>query len=376
MLAMKPNNKLEVILAKELKWNKQRIACFVQMLLAIMVVRTVNLTVIAAQICGKTKLSNRYRRLQRFFQNIRIDYDVVARFIFRIFCFGNNKVYLTMDRTNWKWGKKNINILFLGIVYRGIAIPIYWLVLNKAGNSSTRERIALVNRFIKIFGKDRIAGLLADREFIGKKWFDWLSQGNIPFYIRIRNDANTQNKNGKDIDVSWLFYGLKTGEKLALTKTKNIFGSKVFLTAGRAPGGELMIIASNIATDDAIEIYLLRWQIEVLFHSLKSRGFNFEDTHITDRSKIKKLIVLLAIAFCWAHKTGEWRCNNEKQIKLKKHGRKEKSIFRYGLDLIHAALSGMAQVIRPINRLIQLLRPPPDNLIQLKKPVTIGRRIF
>jgi hypothetical protein len=376
MSAMKPINKLEAILTKELKWNKQRIACFAQMLLAMMVVRTVNLTVIAAQVCSKAKLSNRYRRLQRFFQNIRIDYDVIACFIFRIFCFGNNKVYLTMDRTNWKWGKKDINILFIGIVYRGIAIPIYWLVLNKRGNSSTRERIALVSRFIKIFGKDRIAGLLADREFIGKKWFDWLSEEGIPFYIRIRNDANTQNKNGKDIDVSWLFHNLKPGEKLSLTQSKNIFGSKVFLTGGKAPGGELMIIASNVATDDAIEIYLLRWQIEVLFHSLKSRGFNFEDTHITDRNKIKKLIVLLAIGFCWAHKTGEWRCANEKQIKLKKHGRKEKSIFRYGLDLIQTALSEMAQAIRPIMRLIQLLRPPPDNLVQLKNPLIIGRRIF
>jgi len=75
-------------------------------------------------------------------------------------------------------------VLFLGIVYRGIAVPLYWLVLNKKGNSSTRGRIALVNRFVKIFGKARIVrivGLLADREFIGKKWFAWLSKEAIPF---------------------------------------------------------------------------------------------------------------------------------------------------------------------------------------------------
>lgn len=373
---MKPTNKLSAILNVELNWNKRRIECFVQMLLAMMIVQTVNLTRIANQIAAKALPHNRYRRLQRFFEKCPINYDTIARFIFRLFCFGNNKIYLTMDRTNWKWGKKNINVLFLGIVYRGIAIPIYWLVLNKAGNSSTRERRALVGRFIQTFGKARIAGLLADREFIGKKWFEWLTQEKIPFYIRIRNDANTKNKNGKDIDVSWLFYHIKAGEKLALEKAKNIFGSNVFITGGKAPGGELMIVASNIATEGAIETYLLRWQIEVLFQSLKSRGFNFEETHITDRKKIKKLIVLLAIGFCWAHKTGEWRCENEKQIKLKKHGRKEKSIFRYGLDLIHTALAGLANAVRPIMRLIKLLRPPPDNLAQLKKPVTIGRRIF
>ena len=373
---MKPTNKLRDILNVELNWNKRRIECFVQMLLALMIVQTVNLTRIANQIAAKVKPINRYRRLQRFFEKCPIDYDIIARFIFRLFCFGNNKIYLTMDRTNWKWGKKNINVLFLGVVYRGIAIPIYWLVLNKAGNSSTRERRALVGRFVKTFGKDRIAGLLADREFIGNKWFKWLTKEKIPFYIRIRNNANTKNKNGKDIDVCWLFYRLKAGEKLTLSGAKNIFGNNVFITGGKNPGGELMIVASNVAADDAIETYLLRWQIEVLFQSLKSRGFNFEETHITDRNKIKKLIVLLAIGFCWAHRTGEWRCENEKQIKLKKHGRKGKSIFRYGLDLIHAALAGLVTTIRPVMQLIKLLQPPPDDLAQLKKPVVIGKRIF
>ncbi len=53
-------------------------------------------------------------------------------------------------------GKRNINILMLAIVYRGIAIPILWTLLNKRGNSDTKERIALIQRFIAIFGKDRI----------------------------------------------------------------------------------------------------------------------------------------------------------------------------------------------------------------------------
>ena len=372
---MKPTNKLSDILNAQLNWNKRRIECFVQMLLALMVVQTVNLTRISNQIATKVLPANKYRRLQRFFEKHIIDYDMIAKFIFKLFQFGNNKIYLTMDRTNWKWGKKDINVLFLGVVYRGMAVPIYWLVLNKRGNSSTRERIAIVNCFIKIFGKDRIAGLLADREFIGKKWFGWLSKEEIPFYIRIRNDANTQNKNGKDVDVSWLFYKLQAGEKLVLG-SKNIFGCKVFITGGTAPGGELMIIASNVKDEEAIEIYLLRWQIEVLFQSLKSRGFNFEETHITDRNKIKKLIVLLAIGFCWAHKTGEWRCANEGQIKLKKHGRKEKSIFRYGLDLIHTALAGLINTSCPILKLIKLLRPAPDDWVRFKKLFVIGRRIF
>jgi hypothetical protein len=64
------------------------------------------------------------------------------------------------------------NRLFL----QNAAIPLFWLMLNKKGNSSTRERIALMQRFISVFGKDWIAGLLGDREFIGKQWFSYLDK--------------------------------------------------------------------------------------------------------------------------------------------------------------------------------------------------------
>ncbi len=59
----------------------------------------------------------------------------------------------------------------LAIVYRGIAISSRTL-LNKRGNSDTKERIALIQRFIAIFGKDRIVNVFADREFITyEQWF-------------------------------------------------------------------------------------------------------------------------------------------------------------------------------------------------------------
>ncbi|MDW9181234.1 hypothetical protein SE948_16600, partial [Legionella pneumophila] len=53
---------------------------------------------------------------------------------------------------------------------------------------------------------------------------------------------------------------------------------------------------------------------------------DFEDTHMTQPDRIEKLLVLLTIAFCWAHKTGEWR-HVQKAIKIKKHGRKGVSFF-------------------------------------------------
>ncbi len=65
--------------------------------------------------------------------------------------------------------------------------------------------------------------------------------------------------------------------------------------------------------------------------ALKKRGFDFEATHLTKRERIKKLMAILAITFSWAHLVGEW-LSEIKPLKIKKHGAKEKSIFRYGLD--------------------------------------------
>ena len=205
-----------------LGWHKSRIDCFTKMLLALMNSKSVNLARLTTSIPSRTSISTRYRRLQRFFSGCKIDYNKVAKFIFNFYQLDGKEIYLTMDRTNWKWGKKNINILCLGIVYKGAAIPVYWLLLNKQGNSSTRERIALINRFIEIFGSSNILGIFGDREFIGKNWFNWLSKKKIPFYFRIKKDANTFNSNGKGIDVSWLFFHLKPGEKKVIPELKNI----------------------------------------------------------------------------------------------------------------------------------------------------------
>lgn len=41
-----------------------------------------------------------------------------------------------MDRTNWKFDEANINILMLGITYKGIAYPLLFSMLDKRGNSN------------------------------------------------------------------------------------------------------------------------------------------------------------------------------------------------------------------------------------------------
>jgi len=331
-------NELTNILHEYFPWNKARLSCFGSMLIALFAVRTVNLTQITCALSGEAKESSRYRRVQRFFSEVEFDYTKIAAFIFRLFSFEKGKWYLTIDRTNWRWGKKNINILMLAVVYKGIAVPILWKLLDKKGSSNTSERIELLLEFIDCFGKECIAGLLADREFIGKEWFAWLLKERISFFIRIKNNVITTNARGLAVDIDALFYDLQINEQLVLASKRKLWGHEIYLSGLRTQSGELLIVSSNEPGEQAIKNYAKRWEIETLFACFKGRGFNFEDTHLTDLERVKKLTALLSIAFCWAHKTGQWRHQEIEPIKIKTHGRPAKSLFRYGLDFIREAV--------------------------------------
>ena len=158
--------------------------------------------------------------------------------------------------------------------------------------------------FIEHFGKDCIKGILADREFVGKDWFGWLLEEKIPFHIRIKNNTITTNSKGLQVDIDALFYELKPNEQRSLKGKRIVWGHDVYLAGLRLVGGELLIVATSELPETAIEIYGFRWEIECLFGCFKGRGFNFEDTHIIDK------------------------------VRIKKHGRPAISLFRYGLDFL------------------------------------------
>src|ERR1700722_13057725 len=335
------------------------------MLLALFSVRNVNLREIAVGMESKTLIDSRYKRCLRFFAQFQFDYTAIARWAFQLFFAENpKKYYITIDRTNWFWGKSKINILTLGIAYEGAAIPLLWNLLDKAGNATAAEHQAIIERFIAIFGQSNIAGVLADREFASGALFKWFNEKNIPFYIRIKEGSLMKIKRKTLHSAAKFFSDLNPGEKKIYAMAVDLYGQKVFLAGSRSERGELMIVATNADPQQAIYSYLRRWEIETLFGSLKSRGFRFEDTHLTKQDCIEKLIALLVVGFCWAHKVGEWRAE-QKPIKWKKYrdGRRPQySYFRYGLDLIRDVVLHLSKQFRIFKKIIQELIPPINNL--------------
>ena len=296
---------------------------------------TVNLAKIAATFPGNAQPASHYKRIQRLFGQFSLDLNQLARFIAGLVPLLQFK--LTLDRTNWKCGDVNINFLVLGIVYRGSAFPILWVALDKKGNSNTQERIDLMNRFLTIFGAQRIACLFADREFFGIKWFGYLIENNIKFVIRIKKNTQIPNSRGIPVSAENLFRCLPRGGALILSGQRIVWGYSLYVIGLKMTNGAFVIVATQEQPETALENYQERWPIETLFICLKTRGFDLESTHITDTQRLEKLMAFLAIAFSWAHIIGEWR-HEFKPIKIKKHGRPAQSLFRYGLDYLRSCL--------------------------------------
>ncbi len=177
---------------------------------------------------------------------------------------------------------------------------------------------------------------MADREFIGGDWFEELVRCKIPFHIRIRGNMKVQVPGKGYKKVFWLFNRLKVNQSLNYKGLVYIGENLVYLSGTKTyikseKRNDILIIASFNKQDQAFLNYKERWQIETMFRAMKTSGFNLEDTHLKDLERISKLIALIAVAFVWVYRIGIDKHLNIKKLKIKKHGRRAFSFFKYGL---------------------------------------------
>ena len=336
-------NALRDSLASEMALRKSRLESLCVLIVGVLVSRTVNLSHLAGGFPSTAEIASNYRRLQRFFEQVHLDYTALARVIVQLTGLGQGPWFLALDRTNWKLGRRDVNILMLAVLRDGIAVPILWTVMDRAGNSTSDQRSALLSRFCAIFGAASIAGLIADREFVGTAWMTYLAKRDIPFILRIKEDFHVRLADGRHCKIGSLFQKLAKGgrryvrDDATLGLTAKGQSPAVKLAATRLASGELLVVATNTEPKTALAHYKRRWEIETLFAAVKSRGFNLEDTHLVHPERIAKLLAVLALAFAFAHATGQWRAKH-RQIVIRTHTRRAQSIFRYGYDLLRKIL--------------------------------------
>ena len=310
---------------KGLKWNKARLKCFSKMIKGVIKNRSVNLTLLATNMTEGTSKQSEYRKAQRFFQKFQMPLLELGAFIVSQIPRQKCGWVLSMDRTNWKFGKTHINILTVGIIAKGVAVPIAWKVLPQAtarGNSKTSQRINIMEMVLQLITAQEINLLTMDREFIGKEWLEWLNERGVGFVVRIKKNHQV---NGVPAHRYYSSRSFKNKGLVDVWGLQLFFGGKA-IQRGRS--SHLYVISNKFPGAKALKFYKQRWGIEQLFSHLKKRGFNLEDTHLRSAEKLERLFGVVAMSFLI---TFAWGIILRNRTKLSAH-EKRKSIFRLGLE--------------------------------------------
>jgi hypothetical protein len=212
-----------------------------------------------------------------------------------------------MDRTNWEFGETDHNLLVISAQIGDTAVPLLWKALGKAGNSSQEERIALMQKLLRFLPKEKIAGLLADREFIGEKWLGWLAAQDIPFVTRVKENMIATLPSGRKAPLKRLCKQVGVGCPGALRMVTLGKALNVTVQAKRTSKGLVIVACHGLeqALAEPVNLYRKRWRIECAFACLKRKGFELEDTHITDARRLETLMAVVAIAYAWAFIVGQ-----------------------------------------------------------------------
>lgn len=318
----------EILEITEKRMNKARRGFICQYCIGLIQSRSVHSSNIAAHMNTSAKIESDIRKIERFYENYGLDYEFVSLIL--VFCLPKGKVSISMDRTDWKFGNKWRNILAVTVNSGRVGIPIWVEVLDKKrGTSNALERIEVMDKVLKILGLKRIIALYADREFIGQKWIDYLLHKKIQFFIRLRN--NQQITWNGECDSIKNILGNKANR---LLNNVFIYNTWLSLAIKKTGDGDIMAILTNTRAKNAIKKYKKRWTIEVLFQSLKKRGFDLESTHLKENARIRKLFMLSSLAFALAYAVGNYVHHCIKKITKKKHGYFSISIFRKGVNTI------------------------------------------
>ena len=296
-----------------------------------------------------TKADSHYKRLIRFFD----DYSTSSLWI-DLICMGLRLLrldfeHLIIDGTTWqRAGGRWHHYLTLCIVYREVAIPIFWIDLAKRGSSSYAERVELFTQASKHFNLEGKT-LLADREYIGAEWFKFLIDSKIDFVIRSRDQSyfglidRTSPRGSRSVEatIDKVLRSKKPAKALRLAFTLED-GTQLWAVIAKNPHPEaredFMILLTNRGQDDPYRVvlaYRKRWKIEHCFRQLKSNGFELEHFNLATLKRQRLLMAVVGFAYI---------VSVVESLKTYVHGVSYKvqgsagmryratSVFRYGVD--------------------------------------------
>lgn len=367
-----PKSMLESLLFKVSKeFPKRNISCLKNILiLSLSILRSESVCLnklkgTVGEITGNssTKPASNYKRLNRIFISYSFSSLWLELLQYAFMLLRLKSEYLVLDGTSWQRGERKYHYLTLGVVYQGIVIPIYWEDLEKKGTSNYKERRKLILKAMRYFNLEGKT-LLADREYIGSKWFNFLTNCGLSYVIRVRkNTYREEIDKAAGMSYSQMEHKVLRSEKKgkAVGKSFMLAGSRFYFVMCKnfdqnSKDPVLFLITNlEVAAAQAARKYMVRWKIETCFRHLKSNGFHLEEMNVKGKFRANLLIAVTVFTYTLSIHEG---LKEYKDVPLKVYAdgklEKEASIFRFGIDKLKPLANSLSNFILYILKNISL----------------------
>ena len=218
------------------------------------------------------------------------------------YCSFGQRLSLAIDRSQWGC----INLFTIALIWQKRAIPLYWCLLPKLGNSNLQEQTLALQQILPLFKEYKVI-VLGDREFCSVDLGNWLKTMGVSFCLRLKKNhcVETEKLLWQRLDQLGIVPGTSLYfQGVRVRKTNPVAGFDIACKWKRNYQGFKVKDAWFILTDlgslpVAIAAYKKRMGIEEMFRDCKTGGYNIEGTGLRGERLIK-MILLMAIVYSCA----------------------------------------------------------------------------
>lgn len=300
--------------------------------------RSTNYPQIASKVPDHAKAESRVKRYSRYINEADPDQEIylmpfAAQLLANLSDF---TLVLILDGSDVG---RNCVTLMLSVQYRGRALPLAWLIISgKKGHFSQERHVQLVSAVKEIVPVGADVIFLGDGEFDGSELQQKMAEFRWKYVCRTASNAILNDGNEFSFQELLLEPGMCLGIEAVLF-TRQRYGPVLAVAWWRKGFEEPLYLISNMdLKEEACYWYQKRFKIETFFSDQKSRGFHLHKSHLSDPSRLGKLMIAACLAYLWIVQLGLWSFGQKLHSVVHRTDRCDLSLFQLGLRILEYLL--------------------------------------
>jgi hypothetical protein len=304
--------------------------------------KSTQLPTIGAHVPAGTRLESRVKRFARWLRHDRVTTEVYFVPFAEVLLTSLALQTLVLVIDGSVVGRGCV-ALMVHVVYKGRALPLAWLVRRgKKGHVPEDVHLVLIKQVHKLIPPGAQVVLRGDGEFDGTTLQHMVQEYGWTYVVRTGSHITVQ-WDGEHFRCGTVASCIKPGTLVALTDvrvTAAAYGPVMLLCCWAKGYKEPLHLLTNMtAAEAACHLYAKRFRIETFFSDQKSRGFHLHQSHLSDATRLSRLLIAACLAYIWMVYLGAL-CEHDGWVRIiHRSDRCDLSLFKLGLRLLEHFLN-------------------------------------